>query len=45
LIDGEGMAEVGIVVLQYPGRQKLPGVRDPDRVKEFGETEVAFFFL
>jgi 16S rRNA (guanine(966)-N(2))-methyltransferase RsmD len=45
LIEGEGMAEAGIVVLQYPGRQELPGVREPDRVKDFGETEVAFFFL
>lgn len=45
LIDGEGMAEAGTIVLQYPGRQELPGVPEADRIKEFGETELAFFFV
>ncbi|MFO8078725.1 MAG: RsmD family RNA methyltransferase [Armatimonadota bacterium] len=45
LVGGDGMAEQGTVVLQYPGRQELEGVREADRVKEFGETELAFFFL
>jgi 16S rRNA (guanine(966)-N(2))-methyltransferase RsmD len=45
LVAGEGMSEWGTVVLQYPGRQELPGVREPDRTKDFGETELAFFYV
>ncbi len=45
LLAGEGLAECATVVLQYPGRQELPGVPEPDRVKQFGETELAFFYL
>ncbi len=45
LIAGEGMAEFGTVVLQYPGRQELEGVREPDRIKQFGESVLAFFFV
>ena len=45
LVDGEGLSALSTVVLQYPGRQELPGLREPDRVKQFGETELAFFFV
>ena len=45
LLAGEGLAERATVVLQYPGRQQLPGVREPDRVKQFGESVLAFFFV
>ncbi|MFW5867727.1 MAG: RsmD family RNA methyltransferase [Armatimonadota bacterium] len=45
IVAGEGVAEPGTVVIQYPGRQELRGVREPDRIKQFGETELAFFFV
>ncbi len=45
LLGGEGMAEFGTVVLQYPTNQKLPGVREPDKVKQFGQSQLAFFFV
>ena len=45
LLSGEGLAEFAAVVLQYPGRQELPGVREPDRIKQFGESLLAFFFV
>jgi len=45
LLSGEGLDEFATVVLQYPGRQELPGVREPDRVKQFGESVLAFFFV
>lgn len=45
LLSGEGLTESATVILQYPGRQELPGVTEPDRMKQFGESVLAFFFV
>lgn len=43
IVEGEGLAEEGLVVIQHSGRQELSGLPAPDRVRKFGESALSFF--
>ena len=42
VVEGEGLAAGGLVVIQRSARRDLPGLPEPDREKIFGETRLAF---
>jgi len=43
VLEGEGLAQDGLVVIQHSGRQELTGLPEPDRIKQFGESALSFF--
>jgi len=43
VVDREGVAQHGIVVVQYGARHRLVGLPEPSRLKRFGDTEVRFY--
>ncbi len=43
IVNGEGVAEGGLVVLQHSGHQELGGLPEPLKSKSFGESVLCFF--
>lgn len=45
VIEGEGVAPGGMVVIQHSSHQEPAGLPAPDRVKHFGESVLSFFMV
>lgn len=43
VVEGEGLTEEGLVVIQHSVRQELIGLPEPARVRKFGDTALTFF--
>lgn len=43
IIEGEGLAPAGLVVLQHSAHHDLPELPEPDRAKQFGDSILSFF--
>ena len=43
IIEGQGVARDGLVVLQHSSHHDLPGLPQASRVKEFGDSVLSFF--
>ncbi len=43
IVAGEGVAPGGLVIIQHSRRQELPGLPEPTRARNFGESVLSFF--